>query len=68
MSKTLNQRIYETPAEIKKAIYNSGKQEAVDQVIERVKAESAINIAGITHYVVTDHQLDLIKKAVLEDT
>ena len=47
--------------------YEAGKASAVDQVIERVKAESALNIAGITHYVVTDHDLAMIKKAILED-
>ena len=46
--------------------YKAGKASAVEQVIERVKAESALNIAGITHYVVTDHDLAIIAKAVLE--
>ena len=32
MSKTLNQRIYETPGDIKKAIYDSGKQEILKQL------------------------------------
>lgn len=45
--------------------FEAGMKSAVDQVIERVKAESALNIAGITHYVVTDHDLAMIKKAVL---
>ena len=70
MNKTLNQRIYETPADVKKAIYDSGyeagKQAAVDQIIERIKAESALNIAGMIHYIVVDHQLEVIKKLVLE--
>ena len=31
MNKTLNQRIYETPSDIKKAIYDAGKQEGVEE-------------------------------------
>lgn len=46
--------------------YEAGKRDTVDQVIQRVKAESSLNIAGITHYVVTDHDLAVIAKAVLE--
>ena len=46
--------------------YKAGKQDTIDRVIERVKAESALNIAGITHYIVTDHDLKMIKKAILE--
>lgn len=29
MDKTLNQRIYETPADVKKAIYNSGYEDGI---------------------------------------
>ena len=32
MNKTLNQRIYETPGDIKKAIYDSGKQAILKQL------------------------------------
>lgn len=46
--------------------YNVGKQDTVDRVIERVKAESALNIAGLIHYIVTDHDLKRIKEAILE--
>ena len=46
--------------------YRASRAATVDRVIERVKAESAINIAGIIHYVVTDHDLAMIKKAILE--
>ena len=46
--------------------FRAGRASAVDRVIERVKAESALNIAGITHYIVTDHDLKMIKKAILE--
>lgn len=46
--------------------YRASRATTVDRVIERVKAESAINIAGIIHYVVTDHDLAMIKKAILE--
>ncbi|MBO5425354.1 MAG: hypothetical protein J6A25_07560 [Lachnospiraceae bacterium] len=31
MDKTLNQRIYETPSDIKKALYDAGKQEGVEE-------------------------------------
>ena len=44
--------------------YEAGKRDTVDQVIQRVKAESSLNIAGITHYV--DHDLTVIAKAILE--
>ena len=70
MTKTLNQRIYETPGDIKKAIYDSGyeagKKAAVEELIERLKAESALNIAGYWNYVIAEHQLEVIKKLVLE--
>lgn len=46
--------------------FAAGKEAVVDEVIDRVKAESAMNIAGIVHYIVTDHQLAAIKKLVLE--
>ena len=72
MNKTLNQRIYETPGDIKKAIYDSGyeagKKAAVEDFMERIKAESALNIAGMIHYIVVDHQLEVIKRLVLEGT
>lgn len=58
---------YDAAEQAYKNGYEAGKQDTVDQVIERVKAESALNIAGITHYVVTDHDLKMIKKAILED-
>ena len=70
MDKTLNQRIYETPGDIKKAIYDSGyeagKKAAVEEFIDRLKAENAINIAGYLNYVIAEHQFEVIKKLVLE--
>ena len=33
MNKTLNQRIYETPSDIKKAIYDAGKQEGGRRIL-----------------------------------
>lgn len=47
--------------------YEAGKISAIEQFIERVKAESALDIAGDTLYVVTDHNLARIVKAILED-
>ena len=70
MNKTLNQRIYETPGDIKKAIYDSGyeagKKAAVEEFINRLKAENAISIAGYLNYVIAEHQFEVIKKLVLE--
>ena len=70
MNKTLNQRIYETPGDIKKAIYESGyeagKKAAVEEFIDRLKAENAINIAGYLNYVIAEHQFEVIKKLILE--
>lgn len=34
MKKSLNQRIYEIPADVKKAIYDSGKQEGVQELFK----------------------------------
>ena len=48
MNKTLNQRIYETPGDIKKAIYDSGKRE----ILERLKT-------GIETFL-TDADVDVI--------
>ena len=48
--------------------YAAGKEDAINQFIEKVKAESAVSIAGVTHYVMTEHQLEVIKKIILEET
>ena len=37
MNKTLNQRIYEVPGDIKKAIYDSGKQAATEQIFTDIE-------------------------------
>jgi hypothetical protein len=36
MNKTLNQRIYETPADIKKAIYDSGYEAGFKNAVEQI--------------------------------
>ena len=36
MDKTLNQRIYETPADVKKAIYDSGYEAGKTSVAEQI--------------------------------
>ena len=47
--------------------YEAGKKAAVEEFIERLTAKSAVpNIGGVDHYVVTKHQLEVIKKLVLE--
>lgn len=46
--------------------YKAGKQAAVEEFIERLKAESALNIAGYWNYVIAEHQLEVIKRLVLE--
>lgn len=46
--------------------YEAGKQAAVEEFIERLKAESALNIAGYWNYVIAEHQLEAIKRLVLE--
>ena len=47
--------------------FRAGKKAAVYEFIDRLKAKSAVpNIGGVTHYVVTKHQLEVIKKLVLE--
>ena len=47
--------------------FRAGKKVAVEEFIDRLKAKSAVpNIGGVTHYVVTRHQLEVIKKLVLE--
>ena len=47
--------------------YEAGKQAAVEQFAELIKTEiSALNIAGIIHYVIAEHQLEELKKMVLE--
>ena len=51
MNKTLNQRIYETPGDIKKAIhdfgYEEGKQAAAEQIFADI--ESAMRLSKTTH-------------------
>lgn len=48
--------------------YNAGKRDAVELVIERIRTEiSALNIAGLWHYVIADHQLDEIANSILEE-
>ena len=46
--------------------YRTGKKAAVEEFIERLKAESALNIAGYWNYVIAEHQLEVIKRLVLE--
>lgn len=46
--------------------YEAGKKAAVEEFMERLKAESAINIAGYWNYVIAEHQLEAIKRFVLE--
>ena len=46
--------------------YEAGKKAAVEDFMERLKAESALNIAGYWNYVIAEHQLEVIKKLVLE--
>ena len=59
-------RLFDCEA-IRLAAYNAGKRDAVERFEECVKAEASLNIAGITHYVVTDHQLAVIARTILED-
>ena len=47
--------------------FRAGKKAAVERVIDMVKAENDIDIKGVTHYVVTDHQLEVIKNLILEE-
>ena len=47
MNKTLNQRIYEVPGDIKKAIYDSGKLAATEQIFADI--ESALRLSKTTH-------------------
>ena len=46
--------------------YVAGKKAAVEEFIDRLKAENAINIAGYLNYVIAEHQFEVIKKLVLE--
>ena len=46
--------------------YEAGKKAAVEEFIDRLKAENAINIAGYLNYVIAEHQFEVIKKLVLE--
>lgn len=39
MDKTLNQRIYETPADVKKAIYDSGYEAGIKYAAEQIFAD-----------------------------
>jgi hypothetical protein len=46
--------------------FAAGKEAVVDEIIDRIKANQGLNVQGIPHYIVTDHQLAVIKKLVLE--
>lgn len=53
MNKTLNQRIYETPADIKKAIYDSGYEagknrilDEIDDILDRCAHDNGAMIVG----------------------
>lgn len=46
--------------------FRAGKKAAVEELMERLKAESALNIAGYWNYVIAEHQLEAIKRLVLD--
>ena len=49
MNKTLNQRIYETPGDIKKAIYDSGKQAAVEQIFADIEVALDMHLTKLNY-------------------
>ena len=67
MEKTLTQRIYETPLDIKEAIYNSGKQFAAEEIfreLETAMQRSKINYVGreVFNLILEDYVEDMKKK------
>lgn len=61
MNKTLNQRIYEVPGDIKKAIYDSGKLAAAEQIFADLEAFHAVGDYK-EFYVLTEEAVNKLKK------
>lgn len=74
LNKTLNQRIYETPADVKKAIYDSGyeagKASATEQIFEDLEELIAANKTAIYsphgNYIGQGVSLGLFKNVLAE--
>ena len=63
MEKTLNQRLYETPADIKNAIYDRGYETGSRDTIEKVFTKLSEDLRGIVGL----NYLEFLKKQCLDE-